>query len=74
MSAQRNKVHRVTTIARVAVELGEDEEWLWDIANGMAPEDGLIWVYGPGDEGIMAFSDDGIENLQDLIKMHRDQS
>ena len=73
MSAQRNKVHRVTTIARVAAELGEDEEWLWDLANGMEPEDGLIWVYGPGDDGIMAFSDDGIENLQDLIKMHRDQ-
>ena len=74
MSAQRNKVSHVFPIARVAADLGEDEEWLWEIANGMEPEDGLIWVYGIGDDGIMAFSDVGIDNLKDLIRMHRDQS
>ena len=68
---QLNKVHHVTTIARVAAELGEDEDWLWDVAGEMEPEDGLIWVYGPGDEGVMAFSDFGIENLQDLIALHK---
>jgi hypothetical protein len=67
MSSQRNKVHSVTTIARVAIELGVDEDWLWDIANQMEPEDGLIWVYGLGDEGVMAFSEDGIECLRELI-------
>lgn len=71
MSSQRNKVHSVTTIARVAIELGVDEDWLWDVANGMEPEDGLIWVYGLGDDGVMAFSDDGIECLQDLIAIHK---
>ena len=71
MSAQRNKVHHVTTIARLAIELGEDEDWLWEIAAEMEPEDGLVWVYGPGDEGVMAFSDDGIECLQDLIALHK---
>jgi hypothetical protein len=28
-----NKVHHVHTIARVAEMLGEDEDWLWDVAN-----------------------------------------
>ncbi len=69
-----NKVYRVTTIARVAAELGEDENWLCDIAGEMEPEDGLIWVYGPDDEAIMAFTDFGIEQLNDLIAIHRDQT
>ena len=68
---QLNKVHHVTTIARVAAELGEDEDWLWDVAGEMEPEDGLIWVYGPGDEGVMAFSNFGIENLQELIALNK---
>jgi hypothetical protein len=71
MSAQRNKVHHVTTIARVAIELGEDEDWLWQVADEMETEDGLIWVYGPGDDGVMAFSDEGIECLQELIALHK---
>lgn len=31
------------TIARVAEMLGEDEDWLGDVANEMDREDGLIW-------------------------------
>jgi hypothetical protein len=42
-----NKVHHVYTIARVAEMLGEDEDWLWDVANEMDQEDGLVWVYAP---------------------------
>jgi hypothetical protein len=56
-----NKVHRVTTITRVAEQLGEDEDWLRDVANEMDTEDGLIWVYGVGEDGVMAFTDFGIE-------------
>ena len=67
-----NKVHHVRTIAFVAGRLGEDEGWLWDVANEIDQEDGLIWVYGPGDDGVMAFTDDGIENLKDLIQIHKD--
>ena len=67
-----NKVHHVRTIALVAEMLGEDEDWLWNVANEMDQEDGLIWVYGPGDDGVMAFTDDGIENLKDLIQIHKD--
>ena len=69
-----NKVYRVTTIARVAAELGEDQDWLFDIAGEMEPEDGLIWVYGPGDEETMAFTDFRIESLMNLIAIHRDQT
>ena len=68
---QLNKIHHITTIARVASELGVDEDWLWDLAGEMEPEDGLIWIYGSGDEGVMAFSDFGIENLQELIALHK---
>jgi hypothetical protein len=68
---QINKVTRVTTLPRLAAELGEDEDWLWEIAGEMEPEDGLIWVYGLGDEGVMAFSDDGIESLRELVALHK---
>ena len=67
-----NKVHRVTTINRVAANLGESEDWLFDIANEMDVEDGLIWVYGIGNDGVMAFTDFGIENLIELIKIYKD--
>ena len=67
-----NKIYSVRTIALVARELSEDEEWLADIATEMELEDGLIWVYGPDHEdGVMAFSEFGIESLQNLIAIHR---
>src|SRR5277367_5911072 len=69
--SQVNKVHHVYTIARVAEILGEDEDWLWDVANEMDHEDGLIWVYGPGDDGVMAFTDFGIETLTGIIEIYK---
>ena len=68
---QVNKVYLVHTIARVAEMLGEDEDWLRDVAAEMDPEDGLIWVYGPGDESVMAFTDFGIETLTGLIQIYK---
>ncbi len=67
-----NKVHHVTTIHRVAQNPGESEGWLADLACEMEIEDGVIWVYGVGEDGVMAFTDFGIENLIELIKMHKD--
>jgi hypothetical protein len=69
-----NKVHHVTTINRVAKDLGVTEDWLSDVANEMDIEDGVIWVYGVGEDGVMAFTDFGIENLVDLIKMHKERT
>ncbi len=66
-----NKVHHVTTIDRVAKDLGEDEDWLHDIAHEMDPEDGLIWVQGIGEDGVMAFTDFGIEDLIELVRFYK---
>jgi hypothetical protein len=67
-----NKVHCVHTIARVAEMLGEDEDWLWDVATEMDAEDGLIWVYGPGDDdSVMAFTDFGIDTLTGIIEIYK---
>ena len=72
LTVQLNKVHHVHTIARVAQMLGEDEDWLSDVANEMDQEDGLTWVYGPGDDdSVMAFTDFGLETLDDLIKIYK---
>ncbi len=67
-----NKVHHVTTINRVSEQLGEDEGWLSDVANEMEIEDGVILVYGIGEDGVLAFTDFGIENLRELLRMHKD--
>lgn len=69
---QLNKVYSVKTIDRVAVELGETVDRIFDLAIGMETEDGIIWVYGPGDDSVIAFTRFGIENLQVLIEMNRD--
>ena len=67
-----NKVSRVRTIDRVAKDLGEDVDFLFDVAIEMEPEDGLIWVLGLGDESVMAFTDVGVDSLVELIKIHRE--
>jgi hypothetical protein len=61
----------VFTIARVAAMLGEDEDWLWDVALEMEPEDGCLFVYGVTDEATLAFTRDGIDNLKELIEIHK---
>ena len=72
MTMHVNKVHHVTTITQVAKDLGEDEDWLRDVANEMEIEDGVIWVYGVGEDGVQAFTDFGIENLTELVRMYKE--
>ena len=67
-----NKVHHVTTITRVAANLGEDEDWLCEVASEMEIEDGVIWVYGVGEDGVQAFIESGIEDLIELIKFYKE--
>jgi hypothetical protein len=69
---QRNKVYAVTVITVVAEKLGVDENLLHEISIGMDPEDGAIWVYGIGEDVIMAFANEGIEELKALLEMHRE--
>jgi hypothetical protein len=67
-----NKIAYITTLAIVARDLGEDEDWLRELSGEMEPEDGVIWVLGVGEDGGPAFSDYGIESLQNLIEIHRE--
>ena len=66
------KAHHVTSITCAAVQLGEDEDWLRAVGSEMEIEDGVIWVYGVGEDGVLAFTDFGSESLIELIKMHKD--
>lgn len=38
------------TISHVAKMLGEDKEFLWEIAGSMMPEHGCLWVVGIGED------------------------
>ena len=64
-------IGHVFTITRVAEMLGKDEDWLHDICIEMAPEDGRLIVFGPGEEATTAFTDYGVENLTELIKIYK---
>ena len=68
-----NKVSHVFTLGYVAEILGEDEEWLFEIAEEMDTEDGQLWGVGVGvgEDGMIAFTDDGIDNLKNLIASHK---
>ena len=59
------------TIGYVANLLGEDEDWLFELSIGMEPEDGSLWAYGVGEDGVPAFTRDGIDNLRQIIADER---
>ena len=64
-------ISAVFTISYVANLLGEDEDWLFELSIGMEPEDGSVWVYGVGEDGVSAFTQDGIDNLRQIIADER---
>jgi hypothetical protein len=45
------------TFGYVANMLGEDEDWLFGLSIDMFPEDGSLWVYGVGEDGVTAFTE-----------------
>ena len=61
----------VFTIGYVADLLGEDEDWLYDLSIDMFPEDGCLRLYGIGEDGVTAFTKDGIECLREIIAEKR---
>jgi hypothetical protein len=71
---QRNKVHSVTVISAVAHQLGVEQDLLQEISVGMDREDGVIWVKGLGKDAIMAFTDEGVDELRNLLQIHREKS
>ena len=60
-------ISAVFTIGYVANLLGEDENWIFDLSIDMFPEDGCLRVHGVGEDGVPAFTRDGIENLRQII-------
>ena len=64
-------IAHVFTISYVANQLDEDEDWLFELSSDMFPEDGCLWVYGVGEDGVPAFTKDGIENLRQIIADER---
>jgi hypothetical protein len=60
-------ISAVFTIGYVANLLGEAENWIFDLSIDMFPEDGCLWVHGIGEDGVPAFTRDGIENLRQII-------
>ena len=64
-------IAQVFTISYVANLLGEDEDWLFELSTDMFPEDGCLWVYGVGEDGVPAFTKDSIENLRQIIADER---
>jgi len=59
-------ISAVFTISYVANLFGE-EDWLFDISTDMFPEDGCLWVYGVGEGGVPAFTQDGNDNPRQII-------
>ena len=65
-------IAHVFTIGYVANQLGEDDEdWLFELSGDMFPEDGCLWVYGVGEDGVPAFTRNGIDNLRQIIAEER---
>jgi hypothetical protein len=64
---QRNKVHHVYTVERVAKDLGISEELIHELTLGLEPEDGVIWICGLDDDGTLAFTDEGVEEVELLL-------
>ena len=56
----------VFTIVRAAEMLGEDEEWLHELAEQLEPEDGRLWIYDTDDRATLGFTERGIESLKEL--------
>ena len=65
------RTRNLVTMERVAEILGEDVEWLIDIAIELEPEDGCLTVFGPGEQWFYVLTEDGVENLKKLIQIHR---
>jgi hypothetical protein len=61
----------VFTIGYVANLPGEDQDWLHELSIDMFPEDGCLHVYGPGEDGVTALTEYGIECLRQIIADER---
>jgi hypothetical protein len=64
-------ITHVFTISRVANMLGEDEDWLNEIAIELDPEDGRLTVFDLSEDETTAFTRFGIDNLAELVQIYK---
>jgi hypothetical protein len=64
-------VSAVFTVARAAQMLGESEDLLHELSEGLDPEDGCLWVHDTTEDGTLAFTEFGIENLRACLEDHK---
>jgi hypothetical protein len=60
-------ITHVFTIRRVALMLGREEDLLWDLSHQLEPEDGVLWVYDADAAEILAFTERGVEAMQEIL-------
>jgi hypothetical protein len=60
-------IAHVFTIRCAAQILGQDESLLWELADQFEPEVGMLWVYDVSGAEALAFTDDGIEALREIM-------
>jgi hypothetical protein len=65
-------ISRVFTSARAAKILGVEEDLIWELSDGLDPEDGCLWILDDTDEGVLGFTDYGIETLRYCLEEHYD--
>jgi hypothetical protein len=64
----------VFTIAKVALMLGEDEALLEELALGMEPEDGRLFICDVDDDvSVTAFTPFGVKYLKELLDEFKSQ-
>jgi len=61
-------ISHVFTLQRAAQILERDEDLLWDLSHQLDTEDGVLWIFDINDKEILAFTKQGIEALQEIIK------
>jgi len=48
--------------------LDVEESAIDEAVEGLDPEDGVLWVYDDSEDGALAFTDFGIDNLRDSLR------
>ena len=45
-----------------------DEDLIWEVAEQLEPEDGMLWIYDTTEIQTLAFTQRGIESLKEIIE------
>ena len=67
-------ISHVFTLPYAAQILGREEDLLWDLADQLEPEDGVLWILDINDRQTLAFTPRGIEALREIINDQIDRA